>query len=67
MNQQTQNALSKSPLLTTEEACEYLKISRSSHYLLVKKGFIAAVHPVAGRTAYLQADIDAFILARRVA
>jgi excisionase family DNA binding protein len=67
MNQQTHEVSSKSPLLTTEEACEYLKISRSSLYSLVKKGLIAAVHPVAGRTAYLQADIDAFILARRVA
>jgi len=67
MNQQTQKASSMSPLLTTEEACEYLKISRSSLYSLVKKGLISAVHPVSGRTAYLKQEIDEYILTRRVA
>ena len=58
---------SESPLLNTKEACTYLKISRSSLYGLVKKGLIAAIHPVSGRTAYLKADLDAYILTRRVA
>lgn len=55
----------ESPLLTTEEACDYLKISRTSLYALVKKGLIASIHPVSGRTAYLKADLDAFIATRR--
>jgi len=67
MNQQLKTVLRDSPLLTTEEACDYLKISRTSLYSLVKKGLIAQVHPVAGRTAYLKTDVDAYILARRVA
>jgi len=67
MNQQLQTVIRDSPLLTTEEACDYLKISRTSLYSLVKKGLIAPVHPVAGRTAYLKTDVDAYILARRVA
>jgi excisionase family DNA binding protein len=56
-----------SPLLNTEEACDYLKIGRSSLYSLVKDGSIPAVHPVAGRTIYLKADLDEFILTRRSA
>jgi excisionase family DNA binding protein len=55
----------ESPLLTTEEACDYLKISRTSLYVLAKKGLIASIHPVSGRTAYLKTDLDAYIAARR--
>jgi excisionase family DNA binding protein len=67
MNQSFKVVLPKSPLMTTREACDYLKISRSSLYSLVKRGLIAVVHPVAGRTAYLKADLDSYIRARRVA
>jgi excisionase family DNA binding protein len=57
----------ESPLLNTKEACEYLKIGRSSLYTLVKDGVIPAVHPVTGRTIYLKTDLDEFILTRRSA
>jgi len=58
------NAL-ESPLLTTDEACDYLKISRTSLYQLAKKGLIAAIHPVSGRTTYLKTDLDTYIATRR--
>lgn len=67
MKQFLKNTVLESPLLTTEEACDYLKISRASLYGLVKSGEIPQVHPLRGRSAYLKADLDAFILARRVA
>lgn len=67
MNQPNRTWLSESPLLNTEEACDYLKIGRSSLYSLVKDGVIPAVHPVAGRTSYLKTDLDEFILNRRSA
>jgi excisionase family DNA binding protein len=57
----------ESPLLTTSEACRYLKIGRTSLYCLVKRGELAQVHPLEGRSAYLKDDLDAFILARRSA
>jgi excisionase family DNA binding protein len=62
-----ENVPLESPLLTTVEACRYLKISRASLYNLVKRGALAQVHPLKGRTVYLKDDLDAFILTRRIA
>jgi excisionase family DNA binding protein len=61
----TPQSHTESPLLTTDEACDYLKISRTSLYQLAKKGLIAAIHPVSGRTAYLKTDLDTYIATRR--
>jgi hypothetical protein len=55
----------ESPLLTTEEAHEYLKICRTSLHNLVKQELLTPVNPVPGRTMYLKSDLDAFITSRR--
>jgi excisionase family DNA binding protein len=64
MNTGLQEGLS-SPLLTTEEACQYLRIGRSTLYALIKDGQIAQIHPVPGRSAFLKVDLDQFILSKR--
>ena len=56
---------SESPLLTTEEAHEYLKICRTSLHKLVKQELLTPVNPVPGRTMYLKSDLDEFIASRR--
>ena len=55
----------ESPLLTTEEAHEYLKICRTSLHNLVKQELLTPVNPVPGRTMYLKSDLDEFIASRR--
>jgi len=55
----------ESPLLTTEEAHEYLKICRTSLHNLVKQELLTPVNPVPGRTMYLKSDLDEFITSRR--
>ena len=55
----------ESPLLTTEEAHEYLKICRTSLHKLVKQEMLTPVNPVPGRTMYLKSDLDEFIASRR--
>ena len=55
----------ESPLLTTEEAHEYLKICRTSLHKLVKQELLTPVNPVPGRTMYLKSDLDEFIASRR--
>lgn len=55
----------ESPLLTTEEAHEYLKICRTSLHHLVKQGLLTPVNPVPGRTMYLKSDLDAYITTKR--
>ena len=55
----------ESPLLTTEEAHEYLKICRTSLHNLVKQELLTPVNHVPGRTMYLKSDLDEFITSRR--
>ena len=57
----------ESPLMTVPEAAAYLRISRSTLYSLVKARELPQVHLVAGRAAFLKADLDDYINSRRVA
>ena len=50
-----------SPLMTVEEAHQYLRISRSSFYSLVKEGVLTPVKVVPKRSTFLKSDLDAFI------
>ena len=65
MNQNVKTTNLESPLLTTEEAHEYLKICRTSLHNLVKQELLTPVNPVPGRTMYLKSDLDEFITSRR--
>jgi hypothetical protein len=65
MNQNVKTTNLQSPLLTTEEAHEYLKICRTSLHNLVKQELLTPVNPVPGRTMYLKSDLDEFITSRR--
>ena len=53
--------------MTVPEAAAYLRISRSTLYSLVKARELPQVHLVAGRAAFLKADLDDYINSRRVA
>jgi excisionase family DNA binding protein len=55
-----------SPLLTVEEAGQYLKIGRSSLYNLMDKGLLTPVNIVPKRVTFLKSDLDAFISSRKV-
>jgi hypothetical protein len=65
MKQNVKTTNLESPLLTTEEAHEYLKICRTSLHNLVKQELLTPVNPVPGRTMYLRSDLDEFITSRR--
>ncbi len=65
---QTPKPLSfESPLFTVSEAAAYLRIGRSTLYSLAKTGELRRVRLVAGRSAYLRADLDEYINSKRVA
>ncbi|NBO53759.1 MAG: DNA-binding protein [Actinobacteria bacterium] len=55
-----------SPLLTVEEASQYLKIGRSSLYNLMDKGLLTPVNIVPKRVTFLKSDLDVFISSRKV-
>ena len=54
-----------SPLLTIEEAGQYLKIGRSSLYNLMDRGLLTPVNIVSKRVTFLKSDLDAFISTRK--
>lgn len=61
----SEGLITESPLLTTKEACRYLRVCRTKLWALGKEGEIPIIY-LAGRTPrYLRVDLDAFIERRR--
>ncbi len=55
----------KNFFLTTSEACDYIKVSKSSLYKMTSKGKIAFTKPNGGKIYFKKEDLDNWLLSNK--